>query len=78
MFASSSFGEKGGKGIISGLFIRRHSTVGLDSMLETIELPASIADLVKNELNRLNGFQNVEDLLGHRLGQHGWTDIHAF
>ena len=45
VFASSGLGEKGGEGIVSSLFVGRHGAIGLDSMFQTVEFPASITDL---------------------------------
>ena len=51
MLASSGLGEKGGEGIISKSFVRGHVTVGLDSMLQAVQLPAGITDLTTGLAN---------------------------
>ena len=47
MLSSSSLGEEGVEGIITATdsLIGRHLTIGLDTVLEAIKLPASITDL---------------------------------
>ena len=47
VFSSSSFTEKGVERVIasSNGLVTRHLTIGLDSMLETIEFPAGITNL---------------------------------
>jgi hypothetical protein len=47
VFASTSLGEKGVEGIVTTAngFVRRHLTIGLDTVLETVEFPAGITDL---------------------------------
>ncbi len=47
MLSSTSFAEEGVEGIIttSNGFVRRHLAIWLDAMLQTVELPAGIADL---------------------------------
>ena len=47
MLSSSGLAKEGVKGVISSTdsLVRRHLAVGLDTMLETVELPAGISDL---------------------------------
>ena len=45
MFASPSLGEEGGEAVISECLIRRHVSIWLDSMLQTIKLPTTVANL---------------------------------
>lgn len=47
MLSGTGFGEKGVEGIITATngLVRGHLTIGLDAVLEAVELPARIADL---------------------------------
>ena len=56
VFAGSSFGEKGVERVVAtanGL-VGRHLSIGLDSMLQTVEFPTGIADLAAG-LADMNG-----------------------
>ena len=54
MIATSSLGEEGLEGVISEGLVRGHAAIGLDSMLEAVELPTSIANLATGlaDMNR--------------------------
>ena len=46
MLPGSSLREEGGKGVITAHeLVRRHVTVGLDAMLQAVQLPTGIANL---------------------------------
>ena len=47
MLSSSGLAKEGVEGVISATnsLVRRHLAVGLDAVLETVELPASISNL---------------------------------
>ena len=46
MLPGSSLREEGGKGVITAHeLVRRHVSVGLDAMLQAVQLPAGIANL---------------------------------
>ena len=47
VFAGSSLAKEGVEGVVSTAdsLVRRHLTVGLDTVLETVELPAGISYL---------------------------------
>ena len=47
MFASAGLGEEGVEGIVSvpNRLVGGHLTIGLDAMLQAVELPASVTDL---------------------------------
>jgi hypothetical protein len=47
VFTSASLGEEGVEGIITttNWFIRRHLTIGLDTVFKTEELPAGVTNL---------------------------------
>ena len=45
MLSASSLREEGLEGVVSKGLVRRHMAIRLDSMLETVQLPARIPDL---------------------------------
>lgn len=47
MFPCTSLTEEGVEGIVAATdgFVARHGAVGLDAVLQAVELPAGIADL---------------------------------
>ena len=45
MLPCSSLREEGGEGVIPKCLVRWHVTIGLDAMLQAVELPAGIANL---------------------------------
>lgn len=46
MTAGSGLREKGGeRGVVLSLLVRWHTAIGLDSVLQAVQFPASISDL---------------------------------
>ena len=45
MFASSCLGKEGCEGVIADHLVRGHVTVGLDPVLQTVQLPTGVANL---------------------------------
>ena len=45
MLARSGLGEEGGERVVAGGLVRGHLPVGLDAVLEAVELPAGVAHL---------------------------------
>ena len=45
MIATSSLGEEGLEGVVPKCLVRGHAAIGLDSMLEAVELPTGVSNL---------------------------------
>ena len=45
VFASAGLREEGGEGLVSKGLVRRHRTVGMNAMLQAVQLPAGVANL---------------------------------
>ena len=45
MFPCSCLREEGGEGVVSKGFIRRHGSIRLDAMFQTVEFPARVTNL---------------------------------
>ena len=54
MFSTTGFGEEGLEGVISESLVGGHTSVRLDTMLQAVELPTSIANLA-TRLSDMNG-----------------------
>ena len=54
VLAGASLGEEGGEGVVSHGLVGGHLAVGLDAMLQAVELPAGIANLATG-LAHMNG-----------------------
>ena len=54
MLSASGLGEEGLEGVVPKCLVRGHAAIGLDSMLEAVELPTSIANLATGlaDMNR--------------------------
>lgn len=63
MLAGTGLREEGGEGIVAGGLVGRHLAVGLDAMLQAVQLPASIAHLDAG-LAHVNGDTLAHDELG--------------
>ena len=54
MFSTAGLGEEGLEGVVSEGLVRGHAAVRLDTVLQTVELPTSIANLATG-LPDMNG-----------------------
>ena len=54
MFSTAGFGEESLEGVVSKSLIRGHTSVRLDTMLQAVQLPTSIANLATG-LSDMNG-----------------------
>merc|ERR1712080_289011 len=51
MLASAGFSEESCEGFVPESLVRRHVAIGVDAMLEAVELPAGVTDLATSLAN---------------------------
>ena len=51
MFSTTSLGEESAEAVVTDGLVRRHHTVGLETVLETVQLPAGITHLATGLAN---------------------------
>ena len=54
MFSTAGLGEEGLEGVVSKCLVRGHAAIGLDTVLQAVELPTGVSNL-DSSLSDMNG-----------------------